>query len=111
MRADPEERFLFGLALQLGCTAAELRQRLSVRELAQWYALYELDPWGETRADIRSAINGAAVCRAFGAKVNPHDLLPQFDHEPAQHDQALGLAAWEAYVARHNGQNPGTPAT
>jgi len=82
----------------------ELSDRLTVHELAGWYALWELDPWGETRADIRAGINGAAVCRAMGAKVSPHDLMPQFDRQEQQHDQALGLAAWKAWVAAHNGQ-------
>ncbi len=80
----------------------ELSDRLAVSELAGWYALYEMDPWGELRGDIRAAVVGAAGCQAWGARIAPTDLLPKFDQGEQQHDQELGLAAWKRYVERHN---------
>lgn len=43
---------MFRLAGHLGCTVAELEQRLSSSELTEWVALAWLDPWGEYRADV-----------------------------------------------------------
>lgn len=96
--------FRYRLALELKKTVRELEQVLTVKELAGWYAFYELDPFGELRGDIRASIGAAAICSAFGAKVSAEDLMPDFDHDPVQ-DQAAGLLAWQAYVVRHNAQN------
>jgi len=42
------------LALQLGMTVSELMQRMSALEETHWMALYQFEPWGDHRADIRS---------------------------------------------------------
>lgn len=36
-------------------TVAELSQRLTASEEAHWIALYRLEPFGDERADLRSA--------------------------------------------------------
>lgn len=38
-------------------TLGELRERVSSAELTAWYAFYQLDPWGEQRADLRNAMS------------------------------------------------------
>lgn len=35
--------------------------RISSRELTEWQAYYNLEPWGEERADLRSAIVASTV--------------------------------------------------
>jgi hypothetical protein len=51
-------------------------------QLAEWLALYGVDPWGETRADLRSAIVAAAVHHAAGSKrqdgqpIVPEQFMP-----------------------------------
>lgn len=42
MKASPERRALFGLALQLGRTVAELEATLSAQEFVQWLAWFEI---------------------------------------------------------------------
>ena len=32
-----------------------MESRLTAREFAEWMAFYQIDPWGEQRADMRSA--------------------------------------------------------
>lgn len=44
------------MALALGRTVAELEEELSARELKEWMAFYSIEPWGEYRADVRSAM-------------------------------------------------------
>lgn len=41
--------FLFRLALALGCTVAELNERMTAKELTEWQAYYQLEPWGTWR--------------------------------------------------------------
>lgn len=81
-----------------------VKRELTPHELAGWIALYEIDPWGERRADIREAVIGAAVLSPWARQsVKPGDLIPEYDQEQdAVHDQELGLAHWKAFVTAHN---------
>lgn len=81
-----------------------MKQRLTPDELAGWIALYEIDPWGERRADIREACIGAATVSMWAKdRVKPADLIPEYDQGgEVKHDQELGIAAFKAWVARHN---------
>ena len=52
------------LALALGCTIKELSNRMTLDELIEWMAFYELEPWGDNLNGIRIATNTAAVANA-----------------------------------------------
>jgi hypothetical protein len=52
------------LALGLGMTVSELRVRMPRRELTEWMAYYQMEPFGERRADVRSAIVAAILANA-----------------------------------------------
>jgi hypothetical protein len=71
---------------------------MTVNELKTWYAYAELEPWGEVRQDARIAILGSAVCGSMGAKVEPRDLIPNFN--PTRNH--MSLAEFKAYVSAHN---------
>ena len=57
--------------------------RCDSREYAEWRALYELDPWGEERADLRAGIIASTIAnvnRGKSQKVfSPGDFMPEFD--------------------------------
>ena len=44
------------LARALGCTLEELNERMSGSEFDLWWAEYQREPWGEERADLRTAM-------------------------------------------------------
>ncbi|MCL2640617.1 MAG: DUF4035 domain-containing protein [Phycisphaerales bacterium] len=44
-----------------------------------WRAAYEIEPWGEERADIRTAILLHALVSAQGGKISLKDALTMFD--------------------------------
>lgn len=44
------------LALRLGKTVAQLRAELDVAELVDWLAYWDVEPWGEARADERMGV-------------------------------------------------------
>jgi len=73
-------------------------------ELAYWIGLYEIDPWGERRADIRESVIGSAVVSPWCKNPpNPSDLIPDYDQEQARViDQKKGLLAWQQYIIEHN---------
>lgn len=53
------------LAAMWGCTLKEAAAKCDAAEFALWSALYEIDPWGEERADLRSAQITAKMHNAF----------------------------------------------
>ena len=84
---------LFRLALAMGRTIEELRAVLSYREFLDWCVYYEVEPWGEPRADLRAGIvastiaNYAGKQRADGVEpASPYDFMPYLDR---QQDQAV----------------------
>jgi hypothetical protein len=54
------------LCLALGCTLGELGQRMTAQEFGLWAAFYGMEPFGEARADLRSAIVAATVANYAG---------------------------------------------
>lgn len=56
---------LFRLALALGKTISELRATLSYREFMEWCLYFEIEPWGEIRADMRSGIVAASIHNVY----------------------------------------------
>lgn len=70
------------LALAWGCSARELLARLDSRELTEWMAFHQLEPWGCGVEDERAALAPAAVINANTVKgkgVTPADLVPDRD--------------------------------
>ena len=74
----------------------ELLARISSRELSEWAAFAQLEPFGEEREDLRAAIVAATVAntardpkkqRAFV----PSDFMPDFEREPQSWEQQLQI--------------------
>jgi hypothetical protein len=78
-------------------TVGELLARISSRELSEWAAYFELEPFGEERADVRAALVAATVAntardpkkrrRAFQVQ----EFMPRFERKPKQ--------TWEEQLA------------
>lgn len=52
-------------------------KRISARELAEWEIEFSKDPWGEQRADLRTAIVAAVVeSTATRKAVSPAKFMP-----------------------------------
>jgi hypothetical protein len=71
---------VFRLALALGLPVRELLSRIGSDELTEWMAYYQIDPFGDYRADVRSGVVAATFAnanRAPNAKVfTPEDFMP-----------------------------------
>jgi hypothetical protein len=98
---------LFRLALAMGRTIQELRAVLSYREFCEWCLYYQIEPWGEERADLRAGIVASTIASYAGKERSmsappalPADFMPYLDRpEPAEpaEDQPLTdeeLAKW-----------------
>lgn len=70
------------LALQLGyASPARMLAEMRRSELGLWWALWQRDPWGEQRADLRAGQTTMAVAAAWlkksrGARWEIWDFLP-----------------------------------
>ncbi len=88
-------------------TVGELLARISSRELSEWMAYAQLEPWGEARADLRAGIVASTVANtARDPKKRkkpfaPEDFMPKFEKETQSAEEqrarmdalaALGLA-------------------
>ena len=64
----------------MGCTFRELGKRMDGAELHQWWVGYQMEPWGEERADLRMAILASTIVQLERpkARVPLDDFLPDF---------------------------------
>lgn len=76
---------LFRLALAMGRTLKELREVLSYAEFQEWCLYYQIEPWGESRADLRAGIVASTLAniymdfRGVDEKYKPADFMPYLD--------------------------------
>lgn len=57
-------------------TVAELGDRMTARELAEWKAYYELEPFGDLRADYRTGLLASMLANLVRGK-NDKPLTPK----------------------------------
>ena len=76
------------LALRLGMTLQDLRERMSAEELLLWMAYDRESPIGDLRGDVQTSMVAAAAFQAQGAKVCAMDLLPVWRSEAEPVDEA-----------------------
>jgi hypothetical protein len=79
------KKFYHRLAIALGMTVRELLQRMDSRELVDWIAYWQLEPWGEERADLRAGIVASAATNVWvkkGKRTKPQDFVPRYGPEP-----------------------------
>ena len=68
-------------------TVGELLARISSRELSEWIVYFEMEPFGEERADLRAGIVAATVANtARDTKrrvrpLEPKEFMPVFERE------------------------------
>jgi len=83
----------------MGCPKPQrLLEKLTAAELAEWMAYYEIEPWGEERADIRQAITSALIANQYRGKNQRPYKVQDFLAVP-QPDRQSKLPAKEMSVA------------
>ncbi len=69
-------------------TVAELLERISARELMEWTAYYQIEPFGEERADLRMGVLASTFANVNRGKhqkpFSPDDFMPKFDRTEPQ---------------------------
>ena len=59
------------------------QQEIDAEEFQWWQAFYRLEPWGETRADLRMGILASVQANVYRGKdteaFTPQDFMPNFE--------------------------------
>ena len=76
-------------------------------DLAQLDALYEIDPWGEERADLRMGIIASTVSASKGGKSKPSDFMPYYEKKTADDVNQTHLKAKWLGIAKRWNRNHG----
>ena len=91
-------------------TVGELMQRMDSREFAEWQIVYAHDPFGDLRADRRTALLAMQFYNAHRAKEQPPRGLDEFMlykpfAQPESNDEAAAriLGQARALTARQQG--------
>ena len=82
--------------MKLGyASPARMLGELKPSELGTWAALYEMEPWGEKRADMRAGIIASTLANVNRGKssepFSPSDFMPRFDRSDEK--PKAGIAA------------------
>jgi hypothetical protein len=89
--------------LALGCTVAELGERMSSRELTEWMVFYGMRPFGEDRDDFRMGQLCSVMAAPHTPKghqpMSPADFIPEMQKEQTPEEAAMLIKAW----AKSNG--------
>lgn len=78
----------------------ELLARVGSDELTEWMAFYQLEPFGEVRADLRSGVVAATFANAHRTKdsraFTPEDFMPFIERSAPQSNARLNVARFKA---------------
>ena len=78
----------------------ELLSRVGSDELTEWMAFYQLEPFGEVRADLRSGVVAATFANAHRTKdaraFTPEDFMPYIERTTPKDDARLNVARFKA---------------
>jgi hypothetical protein len=85
----------------LGKTQKELLRSLSGEDLLEWIAYDRINPYGEDRADLRSAIVATVINNSQGGKAKVKDFMPTF--EPPKKQTAKDIANVFKFIAKAKG--------
>jgi hypothetical protein len=73
-------------------------RELRPSELGMWAALYDVDPWDETRADLRAGIVASTIANVNRGRNQPAfvpaDFMPFADRTKKPQDLATGLRSF-----------------
>lgn len=95
-------------------TVGELLRRISSRELSEWMAYYQLEPWGTEQDDWRAGMIAATIAnvnrdpKKRRKPYEPSDFMPRRDRSPAEEqsweEQVRILEMWARVLAAQHGE-------
>lgn len=79
--------FAMRLALELGRVDVDgMLDDINERQFSEWRAYDRIQPFGDERQDLRSALGFSAVCNLWGGKTKVEHFMPFTDYNEAELD-------------------------
>jgi len=78
-----------------------LNDMLTPRQLCDWWVMYQLEPWGEFRSDLREGASLMLAAGVDGATVN----WPYLDQPPTADEIRQQMANLEHQINGHSSKN------
>ena len=102
---------MFRLALALGLPVREMLSRMGSDELTEWMAYYQLEPFGDYRADYRSGVVASTLANVHRSKdanpFKPEDFMPFLERKKVNEKASFNVARFKAMflhkVVKKNG--------
>lgn len=66
----------------MGMSLKECQQKIDAAEFAEFYADYQIEPWGELRGDYQAAIVAQTVAASQGIESTLSDHMIEWGKEP-----------------------------
>ena len=89
----------------------EMLARMGSDEFSEWLAFYQLEPFGDYRADYRSGVVASTFANAHRVKdaspFRPEDFMPVMEKQVTTHDVSLNVARFKAMFAHKVKKNNG----
>lgn len=89
----PERRFLFRLGLALGKTVKQLKKEIDSKELTDWKAYYQIEPFGVEQDYIQAGIISSVIANVNRGKnstpYKPSDFVPSSFKAQIQKKQSV----------------------
>ena len=90
-------------------TVRELLARIDSHELSEWLAYYQIEPFGETRADMRAALIAMIMANIYRKKNQPPfnlgDFMFKFEpSKPQSVEEMKAICKSIANRMRHGGR-------
>jgi hypothetical protein len=90
-------------------TVGELLHRMSAQEFSEWWAFYQMEPWGCEVDDFRAGLVAATVAntsrdaKKHKKPFQPSDFMPNYEtppvpeQSPEDHERIMGMwgRVWE----------------
>ena len=87
-----------------------MMERINSRELTEWIAYWQIEPWGEERADYRSGMIASVIANVNrgkgGRRYKPQDFMPKFGlskkQKPVKEMRNIFLQASSAFKRKQD---------
>ncbi len=84
----------------------EAMERMPPAEFKWWMAMYQLEGWGEQRADLRAGIVASTIANVHttkGKRFSPKDFMPDFEpRRPKVQSAQEQYRILRAFTVQHN---------
>lgn len=84
------------------------QQEVDAQEFAEWMAYARVEPFGESRADLRCAIIACVLANIWarkGRRYKPSDFMPEFDRSVKRQSAAQMEQILAGFMVAHNAAN------